>query len=93
MGLQRKSAGTELIDLLDRVLDKGIVVDASSRLRLAAPNLFTHNRHMVVASIETYLKHTEARAVAKLNARRPMPAAKDGRKSAAAQVRARSVGT
>ena len=36
MTLVRKPAGGELIDLLDRVLDKGIVVDASSRLSLGA---------------------------------------------------------
>ena len=70
MTLVRKPAGGELIDLLDRVLDKGIVVDASSRLSLGAANLISHKRHVVVASIETHLRHSGARAVAKFAKRR-----------------------
>ncbi len=70
MTLVRKPAGGELIDLLDRVLDKGIVVDASSRLSLGAANLISHKRHVVVASIETHLRHSGARAVTRFAKRR-----------------------
>jgi hypothetical protein len=70
MTFVRKPAGEELIDLLDRVLDKGITVDASTRLRLGLANLINHKKHVVVASIETHLHHGEARAVARFAKRR-----------------------
>ncbi len=72
MSLVRKPAGMELIDLLDRVLDKGIVVDASSRLYLIGSSMARQKRHLVVDSIETFLYHAEARVVAKLNRRQPL---------------------
>ncbi|HEY1731077.1 MAG TPA: gas vesicle protein GvpJ [Terriglobales bacterium] len=68
----RKPAGEELIDLLDRVLDKGIVVDASSRLRLGVANLINHKKHVVIASIETHLQHGEARVVERFANRQPL---------------------
>jgi hypothetical protein len=74
MSVVRKPAGMELIDLLDRVLDKGIVIDASSRLHLLGVNLARHRKHVVIAAIETHLKHSEARAVAKFAARRAVAA-------------------
>ena len=70
MTFVRKPAGAELIDLLDRVLDKGITVDASTRLRLGLANLINHKKHVVVASMETHLQHTEARAIARFTKRR-----------------------
>jgi len=72
MSLVRKPAGEELIDLLDRVLDKGIVVDASSRLHLLGVNLTRQKTHFVIDSVETLLHHSEARVVAKLNERQPL---------------------
>lgn len=74
MTLVRKPAGGELIDLLDRVLDKGIVVDASSRLSLGVANLINHQKHVVIASIETHMRHGEARAVERFAHRQPLPA-------------------
>lgn len=72
MTLVRKPSGGELIDLLDRVLDKGIVVEASSRLSLGGANLVNHRKHVVIASIETHLRHTEARVVSRFANRRPL---------------------
>ncbi len=72
MTIVRKPAGGELIDLLDRILDKGIVVDASSRLNLATADLINHKKHVVVASLETYLRHGEARAVARFSPRQSL---------------------
>jgi hypothetical protein len=74
MSLVRKPAGVELIDLLDRILDKGIVVDASSRLHLINANLIKRKKHVVIASVETHLRHSGARVVARLAGRRPLAA-------------------
>ncbi len=60
MALERTAAGTSLIDVLDRVIDKGIVVDAWMRVSLAGINLVTVEARVVVASIETYLRHAGA---------------------------------
>ncbi len=68
MLLERKSPGMELIDVLDRVLDKGILMDASTRLHLATIDLHYANARMTVASMETYLGHGETRPVGEANA-------------------------
>lgn len=72
MSVQRKPAGMELIDLLDRVLDKGIVVDASNLLHLTGASLTRTKKHVVVDFIEVFLHHAEARVVAKINRRQPL---------------------
>jgi hypothetical protein len=60
MAVERTSGGTSLIDVLDRVLDKGIVVDAWVRVSLVGIDLITVEARVVVASIDTYLKYSEA---------------------------------
>jgi len=74
MSFERKPAGMEVIDLLDRILDKGIVVDASSRLHLSVANLISSKKHVVIASIETHMEHSEARLVSGMAKRRPLGA-------------------
>ena len=60
MAVERAPGGTSLIDVLDRVLDKGIVIDAYVRVSLVGIDLVTVEARIVVASIETYLKYSEA---------------------------------
>jgi hypothetical protein len=60
MVVERHSGGTSLIDVLDRVLDKGIVIDAWVRISLVGIDLITVEARVVVASIDTYLKYAEA---------------------------------
>jgi len=60
MPVERASGGTSLIDVLDRVLDKGIVIDAWVRVSLVGIDLITVEAREVVASIDTYLKYSEA---------------------------------
>jgi hypothetical protein len=60
MPVERASGGTSLIDVLDRVLDKGIVIDAWVRVSLVGIDLLTVEARIVVASIDTYLKYSEA---------------------------------
>ena len=60
MAVQREQGGTSLIDVLDRVLDKGIVIDAWVRVSLVGIDLITVEARVVVASIDTYLKYSEA---------------------------------
>ena len=60
MPVERTPGGTSLIDVLDRVLDKGIVIDAWVRISLVGIDLITVEARVVVASIDTYLKYAEA---------------------------------
>jgi len=60
MPVERASGGTSLIDVLDRVLDKGIVIDAWVRVSLVGIDLLTVEARIVVASIDTYIKYSEA---------------------------------
>src|ERR1700690_2332826 len=60
MPVERSPGQTSLIDVLDRVLDKGIVIDAWVRVSLVGIDLVTVEARIVVASIDTYLKYSEA---------------------------------
>jgi hypothetical protein len=59
MAVERVAGGTSLIDVLDRVLDKGIVIDAWVRISLVGIDLITVEARVVVASIDTYLRYAE----------------------------------
>jgi gas vesicle structural protein len=60
MAVERTGSSSSIIDVLDRVLDKGIVIDAWVRLSLVGIDLLTVEARVVVASIETYLRYSEA---------------------------------
>jgi gas vesicle protein GvpA/GvpJ/GvpM family len=60
MVLQRTESKSNLIDVLDRVIDKGIVIDAWMGFSVVGIELVTVEARMVVASIETYFKHADA---------------------------------
>ncbi len=49
-----------LVDVLDRVLDKGSVIDAWVRVSLVGIDLITVEARAVVPSIDTYLTYSEA---------------------------------
>ncbi len=69
MAVERVSGGSSLIDVLDRVLDKGIVIDAWVRISLVGIDLITVEARVVVASIDTYLKYADAVGLTGLVAR------------------------
>ena len=57
MSVERVSGNSSLIDVLDRILDKGIVLDPWVRISLMGIDLMTIEDRVVVASIETCLKY------------------------------------
>jgi hypothetical protein len=69
MAVERTPSGSSLIDVLDRVLDKGIVIDAWVRVSLVGIDLVTVEARVVVASIDTYLKYSEAVGITSPSAR------------------------
>ena len=60
MGVNRVAPGTSVIDVLDHVLDKGIVIDAWVRVSIAGIDLLTVEARVVVASIQTYVAWANA---------------------------------
>ncbi len=60
MPLEQDDKYKSLIDVLDRILDRGIVIDTWVRVSLAGIDFITLEARIVVASIETYLLHAEA---------------------------------
>jgi hypothetical protein len=70
--VERAAGGTSLIDVLDRVLDKGIVIDAWVRVSLVGIDLITVEARVVVASIDTYLRYAEAMGITAPVARPPV---------------------
>lgn len=73
MTMERYGGGTSLIDVLDRILDKGIVIDAWIRISLVGIDLITVEARVVVASIDTYLKYAEAVGITAPVAARTLP--------------------
>ena len=51
---------SSLAEIVDRILDKGIVVDVWAKISLVGIELITIEARVVIASIVTYLKYAEA---------------------------------
>ncbi|CAI7976625.1 gas vesicle structural protein GvpA [Frankia sp. Mgl5] len=58
MGRAPRPSG--LADVLDVVLDKGIVIDAYVRVALVGIEILTIDARIVIASVDTYLRFAEA---------------------------------
>ena len=53
---------SSLAEVLDRILDKGIVVDVWARVSLVGIEILTVEARVVVASVDTYLHYSEEMA-------------------------------
>ena len=51
---------TGLADVIDTILDKGLVIDAYVRVWLVGIELLTIDARVVIASVDTYLRFAEA---------------------------------
>ena len=60
MNIERAGTGSSLVDVLDRVLDKGIVVDAWVRLSIVGIDLVTVEARVIISSIDTYVRYAGA---------------------------------
>ncbi|MFQ6066087.1 MAG: gas vesicle structural protein GvpA [bacterium] len=60
MAVEKAIASSSLVEVVDRILDKGIVIDAWVRVSLVGIELLAIEARVVVASVETFLKYAEA---------------------------------
>jgi len=51
---------SSLAEVVDRILDKGIVIDAWARVSLVGIEILAIEARVVVASVDTFLKYAEA---------------------------------
>ncbi len=58
--VQKTSDSASLAEVVDRILEKGIVIDAFAKVSLVGIELLAIEARVVVASVETYLKYAEA---------------------------------
>jgi len=60
MAVSRGLASSTLVEVIDRILDKGLVVDFWVTVALIGIEIVSVEGRVVVASVETYLKYAEA---------------------------------
>ncbi|MEY3222185.1 MAG: gas vesicle structural protein GvpA [Cuspidothrix sp.] len=60
MAVEKTNSSSSLAEVIDRILDKGIVIDAWVRVSLVGIELLAVEARIVIASVETYLKYAEA---------------------------------
>ena len=58
--VQKTMDSSSLAEVIDRILDKGIVIDAWLRVSLVGIEILSVEARVVVASVDTYLKYAEA---------------------------------
>lgn len=59
-GYLERPAPSGLADVVEVILDKGLVIDAYIRVSLVGIELLTIDARIVVASVDTYLRFAEA---------------------------------
>ena len=60
MAIEKVNASSSLAEVVDRILDKGVIVDAWARVSLVGIELLAVEARVVVAGVDTYLKYAEA---------------------------------
>jgi len=60
MAVEKTNASSSLVEVVDRILDKGVVIDAWARISLVGIELLAIEARVVISSVETFLKYAEA---------------------------------
>ena len=60
MAVEKSIASSSLVEVVDRILDKGIVIDAWVRASLVGIEILAIEARIVVAGVDTFLKYAEA---------------------------------
>jgi gas vesicle structural protein len=58
--IQKMTESSSLADVLNIILDKGIVIDAWASVSLVGIQLLTIEARVVIASVDTYLRYAQA---------------------------------
>ena len=60
VAVEKSIASSSLVEVVDRILDKGIVIDAWVRVSLVGIELLAVEARAVAAGVDTFLKYAEA---------------------------------
>ncbi|UOQ92416.1 gas vesicle structural protein GvpA [Halobacillus shinanisalinarum] len=60
MSVQKTADSSSLAEVIDRILDKGIVIDAYARVSLVGIEILTVEARVVIASVDTWLRYANA---------------------------------
>ncbi|PYZ96036.1 gas vesicle protein GvpA [Alteribacter lacisalsi] len=60
MAVQKSTDSSSLAEVIDRILDKGVVIDLYARISLVGIELITIEARVVIASVDTWLRYAEA---------------------------------
>jgi gas vesicle structural protein len=58
--IQKSVDSSSLAEVIDRILDKGVVIDIWARVSLVGIELLTIEARIVIASVKTWLRYAEA---------------------------------
>jgi hypothetical protein len=58
--IQKSVDSSSLAEVIDRILDKGVVIDLWARVSLVGIELLTIDARIVIASVDTWLKYAKA---------------------------------
>ncbi|PGL67076.1 gas vesicle protein GvpJ [Bacillus sp. AFS055030] len=58
--IQKSVDSSSLAEVIDRILDKGVVIDAFVRVSLVGIELLAIEARVVIASVDTWLRYAEA---------------------------------
>jgi len=58
--VQKSTDSSSLAEVIDRILDRGVVIDAFVRVSLVGIELLSIEARVVIASVDTWLKYAEA---------------------------------
>ena len=60
MAVEKTMASSSLAEVIDRILDKGLVVDAWVRVSLVGIEILAIEARVTIAGVDTFLKYAEA---------------------------------
>jgi gas vesicle structural protein len=60
LAIQKSNNSSSLAEVIDRILDKGIVIDAFARVSVVGIEILTVEARVVIASVDTWLRYAEA---------------------------------
>lgn len=58
--IQKSVDSSSLAEVIDRILDKGVVIDLWARVSLVGIELLTIDARIVIASVDTWLRYAKA---------------------------------
>lgn len=60
MAIEKSTNSSDLAEVIDRILDKGVVIDVFARVSVVGIELITVEARVVIASVDTWLRYAEA---------------------------------